>query len=238
MNRKEKVQIFIDSANFYHLVLKKLSIKGLEFAFEEFAEFLANGREITDKGKRFYTGTVREKEGDIKSKEAMADQAKLFTILESYNWEIKTSKLRRRIEKIKIDNRVVNYEEILKTGIKEIVFTRTREKGIDVKIATDLIAGAVDKRYDTAIIVSSDTDLAPALDWVRNRQKKKLEYIGFSIPDPSGIKEDDTRPSQGMITYSDIQRILVASDLKPFIKPFIQKSLFEDSSFSTPQNIP
>jgi len=228
MDTEEKVCIFIDGANFHHLVLKKLGIKDLEFSFDEFAEFLANGRKIIDKGKRFYTGTVREREGDLRSKKAMAKQTTLFTILESYNWEIKTSKLRRRTERVLIDDRVINYQQIQNKGIKEIKFIRTREKGIDVKIATDLIAGAIDNKYDTAIIVSSDTDLAPALDWVRKRRKKKIEYIGFSIPDPNGIKEKNTRPSQGMITYSDIQRILVASDLKPFIKPFIQKSLFED----------
>jgi len=227
MHKKEKICIFIDGANFHHLALKRLGIKDLEFSFDEFAKFLANGRKITDRGKRFYTGTVREKEGDLRSKRAMAKQTTLFTILHSYNWEIKTSKLRKRVERIVIDDRVINHQYVQKKGIKEIRFTRIREKGIDVKMATDLIAGAVDDKYDTAVIVSSDTDLVPAIDWVRNRKNKKIEYIGFSIPDLRNKKES-ARPSQGMITYSDIQRILVASDLKPFIKPFTQKSLFED----------
>lgn len=81
--------------------------------------------------------------------------------------------------------------------------------------------GAIDNKYDTAIIVSSDTDLIPAIDWIRKRCGKTVDYIGFSIKDPRPAKED-TRPSQGMITYSDVQRILVVSD----VKPFIQKTLF------------
>jgi len=77
------------------------------------------------------------------------------------------------------------------------------------------LLGAVDNKYNTAIVVSSDGDLVPAIDWVRLRQNKKVEYIGFSIV---GQNNDDVRPSQTLIAHTDIQRILVASDLKPFIK--------------------
>lgn len=218
MEKREKICILIDGGNFHHIVFKKLGIQESEFSFDNFANFLANGRELIDKGKRFYVGTVREKQGDTRSKKAMSKQIALFTHLNVFGWEIKTSKLRKRMEKIIIDDRVVGYKDILEKGIKEIEFERIREKGIDVKIATDLIAGAVDDKYDTAIIVSSDTDLIPALDWVRNRKNKKIEYIGFSIIVSPENKRKNTRPSQGMITYSDIQRILVAADLKPFIK--------------------
>lgn len=211
----ERVQLFLDGGNLHHLVFKKLGIQELDFAFEEFAEFLANGRIITDAGKRFYVGTVREKEGDVRSKKAMSRQTILFTQLRSSGWEIKTSKLRSRTEKVVIDDRVKNYEELRKKGIKEVEFERTREKGIDVKLATDLIVGSVDNKYDTAVVVSSDGDLVPAIDWVRHRQNKKVEYIGFSI---AGQNNDEARPSQTLITHTDIQRILVASDLKPFIK--------------------
>lgn len=227
MRNQERVSILIDGGNFHHIVLKKLGIQEMDFAFDKFAGFLANERQITENGKRFYVGTVREIEGNPRSKKAMSKQTAFFTALKSYGWEIKTSKLRTRIEKIKIDDRVINYENLLKKGVREIILKRKREKGIDVKIATDLIAGAVDNKYDTAIIVSSDTDLIPALNWVRNRQKKKIEYIGFSIINSTKGMED-TRPSQGMITHSNIQRILVVSDLQPFIKPFAQKKLFND----------
>jgi len=215
----DRVCILIDGNNFYHLVLKKLGLKEMQFDFEKFAVFLANGREISDTGKRFYIGTVPEKEGDIRTKKAMAKQTFLFTVLKNNHWEIKTSKLRTRKERIPIDNRVVDYEKLLKFGIKKIIYERLREKGIDVKIATDLIVGAVDNQYDTAILVSSDSDLNPAIDWVRYRyrKKKKIEYIGFSIPDEIN-PENSTNPSLSLITKSDVKRILVKSDLKPFIK--------------------
>ncbi|MHB8903653.1 MAG: PIN domain-containing protein, partial [Patescibacteria group bacterium] len=105
MDKKERVQIFIDGGNFHHLVLKKLDIKELDFSFEEFIDFLVGDREITELGKRFYIGTVREKEGDEYSKQAMAKQTTLFSTLEAKKWQIKTSKLRNRLEKIIIDER-------------------------------------------------------------------------------------------------------------------------------------
>lgn len=211
----ERVSIFIDGSNFYHLVIKKLGIEETGFDFNAFATFLINGRVASATGKRFYTGTVSEKEGDPKSKEAMSKQTSLFTKLKKDGWEIKTSKLRRRIEEIPIDGRVLDYKNLQKLGIKKIQFERFREKGIDVKIATDLIVGAVDNQYDTAVIVSSDSDLIPAIDWVRHRKKKKVEYVGFSIPDEHDPKKS-TNPLISLITKTDIKRILIKSDLKVF----------------------
>ncbi|GBE16674.1 NYN domain protein [bacterium BMS3Abin15] len=215
--KKERVQIFIDGGNFYHLALKKIGTNEVGFSFEDFASFLANNREIVNLGRRYYIGTVREQEGDPRSKKAMSKQTKLFTILKSTGWEIKTSKLRFRTERIRIDNRVINYQELQKKGIKEVVIRTKREKGIDVKLATDLIVGAVDDKYDVAIIVSSDSDLVPAIDWVRARKNKKVEYIGFSMIDNKNKKEN-SKPLQTMIARTDVQRILVESDLRKFIK--------------------
>ena len=213
----ERVSILIDGSNFYHLVLKRLGIKEAQFDFDKFAIFLVNGRLISNMGKRFYIGTIREKEGDIKTKEAMAKQTSFFAMLKNSHWEIKTSKLKTRKEEIIIDDRVVGYEKLLKLGIKRIEFERLREKGIDVKLATDLIVGAIDNQYDTAIIVSPDSDLIPAIDWVRHRNKKKVEYIGFSISNDNS-SDNSTKPLISLIKKTDTQRILIESDLTPFIK--------------------
>jgi uncharacterized LabA/DUF88 family protein len=211
-----RISIYVDGGNFYHLVLKKLNTQELDFSFENFSEFLANGRRVVEMGKRFYVGTIREQMDNPKSKKAMSKQTSLFTILKKSGWEIKTSKLRTRMERVIIDRRVVGYQDLLRKGIKKIEFLRMREKGIDVKLATDLIVGAIDNQYDSALVVSSDADLIPAIDWIRYRMNKKVEYIGFSIEDKSGGGENTT-PSQSLIGHSDIQRILVESDIRKFI---------------------
>lgn len=209
----EKIYVIIDSSNFYNLVLKKWGTQDVGFNFEDFVKFLVNGREIAEEGKRFYVATVRE---NIESKRSMINQTTLFSQLNKFgNWKILASKLKTRTEKIEIDKRTFNYEQILQSGIREIIYTRSREKGIDVKIAVDLITGALDNKYETAILVSSDTDLIPALDIVRFRFKKKVEYIGFSLPKTEIYEE--TKPVPRMIGKTDIQRVLIKSDIDSFI---------------------
>ena len=160
---------------------------------------------------------MREKEGAPRSVELRSQQPSLFTVLRKDKWEIKTSKLKTRVEDILIDSRVADYQRIRKLGVTKITIERQREKGIDVKLATDLIVGAVDNKFDTAIIVSSDSDLIPAIDWVRHRGRKKVEYIGFSIPDNDN-KKNSTTPLLSLISRTDIQRTLIESDLHKFAK--------------------
>jgi len=207
--------MLIDASNFYHLVLKKIKINEVNFNFEAFVNFLANDREIIKRGKSFYVGTVREKDFRHETKRAMSNQNILFSkLINTGGWNIQTSKLRTRIEKVKIDDRVIDYKNLLNLRIKEIKYERPREKGIDVKMAVDLISGAVDNLYDTAILVSSDTDLVPAIEFVRNKYKKKVEYIGFSIS--KSDKFEATKPIKRMIYSTDIQRVLIESDVRKF----------------------
>ncbi len=59
-----------------------------------------------------------------------------------------------------------------------------REKGIDVQIAVDYVAGAVDGLYDVGIIFSTDTDLRPALEFVTHRfdGTPRAETAAWSAP--------------------------------------------------------
>jgi uncharacterized LabA/DUF88 family protein len=80
-----------------------------------------------------------------------------------------------------------------------------REKGVDVKLAVDLVIGAADDIYDTAIVMSSDTDLIPAIKYVRKAKDKAIEYVGFG-----------TTPSLGMIKEALVSRIFSRTDLVQF----------------------
>jgi len=211
-----RVSIHIDGANFYLLALKPLGIQDANFDYENFALMIADGRDIIQHGKRFYIGTVPEKEGDIKSKAAISRQTSLFTRLIAGKWEIRTSIHKKKIETVLVDNRVEDWKNLLIKGIDNFTFERYREKGTDVKLAVDLIVGAIDNQYDTAIVVSSDTDLIPAIDWVRSRGKK-VEYVGFSIPHPTDPKKD-IKPTIAMVDRTDApSRILIDKHIKSLI---------------------
>ncbi len=208
-----RVAIYVDGANFYLTALKPLDIKDADFDYERLILILANGRDVSKFGKRFYIGTVPEKEGDADSKAAISRQTTLFSRLRDNDWEIRTSIHKKKIETIPIDYKVKDYKNFQNLGIKSFTFEKYREKGIDVKLATDLIVGSIDDQYDVAVVVSSDTDLIPAIDCVRNRGKK-VEYVGFSIPHPSDPKKD-IKPTIAMVDRTDApSRILIESDIR------------------------
>jgi len=80
------------------------------------------------------------------------------------------------------------------------------EKGVDVQIAVDICMKAVRNEYDRLILVSSDTDLIPAIKEARTL-KKEVEYVGF-----------DCSPSFALIRYSDSRTLLRKEDLVKFMK--------------------
>lgn len=207
--------MYVDGGNFHHLVLKKLRSAERRFAFSAFIRFLAGDRAIVRMA--YYTGTVRERVGDERSRDAMANQARFFTALAKEGWDIETSKLRRRQEAIPIDDRVTDFQALQAAGFTEISYERDREKGIDVKMAVDLLMDAQDDAYDTAILISSDADLLPAVSCVRSRFNKKVEYVGFSLRDDAR-PTNSTKPLLTFMKNTDVQRTLAAVDLAPFLR--------------------
>ena len=71
-----------------------------------------------------------------------------------------------------------------------------REKGVDVKIAVDLVSLACDKKLDTAILCSSDSDLQPAIKELRAKNIEVI-YVGF-----------ESKPNKGL-TYTTNRTILL-----------------------------
>jgi NYN domain len=54
-----------------------------------------------------------------------------------------------------------------------------QEKKTDVNIATTLIIDALDDKFDTAIIVTGDSDIAPALEVVKKKKPEKRLVAAF-----------------------------------------------------------
>lgn len=54
---------------------------------------------------------------------------------------------------------------------------RGREKGIDVQLAVDFVAGAIDGAYDVGVIFSTDTDLVPALEYVASKFRQRERVV-------------------------------------------------------------
>lgn len=175
---KERVAIYIDGGNTYKR-LKSLGLpkKDTRFDYSAFIKHLLGDRTLISK--RYYVGIVRNVDGSEKAEKMVRSQQKFLNGLKNEGFEIKQGR-------------------IMYDG------GNIREKGVDVKLALDLVIGATDNLYDTAIVISSDTDLIPAIKYVRNAKKKNVEYVGF------------TDPSLGMIKESSVARVFANTDLVKF----------------------
>jgi len=170
--------VFVDGSNFYNR-MKELRLENLlSFDYKRFGKWLAGGRKVL--ASNYYIGAVREKEGDEKSKILLRNQHRLFARLKGAGWKIHLGYL------LKTDG--------------------YHEKGVDVRIAVDLLVGAYENLYDTAVLVSSDTDLLPAMAKVR-QLGKRIEYVGFGH-----------RRSFAMQANANVSRLIVVSDIKKFLK--------------------
>ncbi|WFU79184.1 NYN domain-containing protein [Bradyrhizobium sp. CIAT3101] len=148
--------------------------KGARLDHSGLVTLLARGRPLASK--RYYIGSLRNHDNSEKSAQLLASQQKFLGGLENEGFTVKRGR-------IVYDHKI-------------------REKGVDVKIAVDLIVGAVDDLYDIAIIVSSDTDLIPAIQYVQFKGKK-VEYVGFS-----------QHPSLGMAKHGNLSVLLLPEDLQ------------------------
>ena len=52
------------------------------------------------------------------------------------------------------------------------------EKGVDVRIATDIVRGALKSEYDSCYVISSDSDILPAIETAISAGKKVM-YVAF-----------------------------------------------------------
>ncbi len=150
--------------------------------------------------KVFYFARIKEHERSIeKSKELIEEQRLLKTHLEAQGFEVILS------------GRVRGQMEDGYDGKKVLVF---KEKGVDVKIAVDMVSLACDKKVMEIILTSSDSDLQPAIKEIRRRKISCL-YLGF-----------ETQPNKG-ISYTTNKTILIRdSELFEFEKaqPTLLKS--------------
>ncbi len=136
-----KAVVFIDGNNFY-FKLKELEsqIDGkhslLEFNFRKFAEWLVDDNELIQV--RYYIGALKRQRNNEKSEKMYADQQKLVAKLQQQNIPITFGQLIQHPDKT------------------------FHEKGVDVRLAVEMIRLARENVYDVAYLVSSDTDLVAA----------------------------------------------------------------------------
>ncbi|HEY4508167.1 MAG TPA: NYN domain-containing protein [Candidatus Paceibacterota bacterium] len=146
--------------------------------------------------KVFYFARIKEyAESREKSKQLIEEQRLLKTHLERQGFEVALSgRVRGQVE--------------IQENKKVLIF---KEKGVDVRIAVDMVSLACDRKAESIFLASSDSDLQPAIREVKER-KVNCIYIGF-----------ETLPNKG-ISFSTGRTILIRNtEVLEFEQVQIQK---------------
>lgn len=168
-----KTILFIDGENFIFKIEEALRNKGIqkdqidiaELNYNQIFQRALSGLKIVKK--IFYVAKLHSHpETKEKSDDLIKTQRKLKNQLAGQRFDFVIA---GNVRSQTIGNRVI-----------------FREKGVDVKIAVDLVSLACDKVIDTAIICSSDSDLQPAIKELRKRQVHII-YLGFEIDPNKGL---------------------------------------------------
>lgn len=164
--------VFIDGNNLY-FKLKELKTQAkiqaglLDFSFSNFSKWLSGNNNLVQV--RYYIGALKRR-GNEKSEKMYADQQRLFAKLNNENISITLGQLIQHPDR--------SYHE----------------KGVDVRLAVEMIRLARENVYDIAYLVSSDTDLVAAVEEVQSFGKQVC-YIGIAKGQSFGLTKtcDDTR---------------------------------------------
>lgn len=148
-----KCLIQFDGSNFYNKV-KRISptVHLTNFDYVKLIKEIVG----TDRPKLkliYYVGEIKQYNDQPRSKDLFIGQQKLFHRLKSQGIEIKLGYL------------------LFSDG-------RFHEKGVDVQIAVDMVRGSIRNEYDVTYLISSDTDLLPAIK-IAKEEGKKVVYVGF-----------------------------------------------------------
>jgi len=183
--------LFIDGRNFISLAeeaVGKIDISVYDFCglFDKVLSGVKVDRKV------FYIGKLQIHQNTIgKSKALIEKQRKMKNRLESQGFEVVVAgRVRGQLEKGPF-------------GYKILTF---KEKGVDVKIAIDMVVTSYNNQLETAIICSSDSDLQPAINELKNKGVERI-YLGF-----------ENSPNKGLMYTTNRSILIRNSELKEFIR--------------------
>jgi uncharacterized LabA/DUF88 family protein len=152
---KRKIVVFIDGSNWYHKLRRLLGIKPpIDFDLRSFVTDLVTPDTVVDI--RYYIGKVKRIKSNIRSESLYNNQQKVIRFLQR--------------QKIHVGfGHLINYPD-----------GSFHEKGVDILLAVEMIRCVLEKKCDVAYLISSDTDLVPAVDECR-RLGGEVVYVGSSL---------------------------------------------------------
>jgi len=144
--------VIIDGSNFYHKA-KKLapSIHLTNYNYKKLVETITGS---TENDIEYCVGEIKvHPNSDAKNQYLYSGQQALFHTLQQQGIVVKKGFM--------LKNQGIYHE-----------------KGVDVRIATDIVRGALKNEYGTCYIITSDSDILPAVE-TAIEAGKKIVYVAF-----------------------------------------------------------
>ena len=152
----------------------------LDFQFYQFAGSLVKPHQLA--AVHYYLGAIKRQRNNEKSEKMYSDQQKLIANLQRQNV-------------------IITFGHVIQHPDKSY-----HEKGVDVRLAVEMIRFARKNQYDIAYLISSDTDLVPAVQEVQSFGKK-VHYVGISQGQSFGLTKaaDDVH----LLRTEDISKLFI-----------------------------
>lgn len=181
---KLKALVYVDVSNIYHSLKKSNLLQA--FDYKDLIDLLRKKYDIAKVC--FYDASKSIKQEPT----GYSKQQRFHQKLQKKIPEVTIKS--RKLKYVKVDHKVETEKKKLKlcnncnfsvdkflqdAGLVVI----SKEKGVDVLLATDLIKDAFRNKYDIALLVSGDSDFVPAVDLVQSLKKQVVNvhlYAGSS----------------------------------------------------------
>lgn len=159
---------FIDGQNLYHAVREAFGYTYPNYDPKRLAERICSEQGWQLKEVRFYTGIPEESDNPFWHK----FWSKKLLAMSRQGVQTFSRPLRYRNKRVKLPDG------------KEYTFLVGEEKGIDVRIALDIVRMAHRKHYDVALVFSQDQDMSEVADEIRTIAREQNRWIKIACAFP------------------------------------------------------
>jgi len=184
MRSKKKAYIYIDGFNLFYACLKKTNYKWLDL--NKLMSFYFPKYKIEKI--KYFTAVVNARKNDLnkpsrqmtylRALKTLSNLEIIFgTFLESEVKVFVPNKNKENIRQMAGVELSKNRIMLPLLGNNYFFIRKTEEKGSDVNIASHLIIDTYEDKFDVAIVVSNDSDLADAIKILNNKNNKTIRLL-------------------------------------------------------------
>ncbi len=232
-----RTRVYVDGYNLYYGCLKSTSYKWLDLLtlFEQHvlpsSSVPGSVSKLLPVAIKFFTAKILEKAA--KAHDSVSSQARYHTALrKSYDGRIEL--IEGYYSLIESRARIVDAEVPDKwpRDCQEILVWKLEEKQSDVNLALQAYHDAITGEVDQVVIVTNDTDIAPALKLIRTHTKV---IIGLVVPTSARIRIPNTElAEQAHWVRSHITQAELAASQLARVIPGRKPTLKPDSWYARP----